>query len=362
MKMFRPRFTRPALLMVLALTACTCFATSAGAATPQVVPGYYHGCALEASGTVKCFGYNTYGESAGNTNDAYAAPSTIDLGGKAISVSANGYSSCAVLESGVVKCWGYNGYGVLGDGTTNDSPTPVTVNLTGAAIAVAVSYYSVCAVMQDGGVKCWGYGGYGGLGNGSTADQLIPVSADLGGHTATSITAGYSKTCVLVEGGQAMCWGDNYGQDIDDSAGSYVSTPTVLDDTGGTVTQVAGDYEHVCILLAGGTVKCRGYGGYSQLGNGTYDNSTTWVSVPLTEAATSVTVGWYHSCAQLQSGAVKCWGYNDYGQISSDTSVEYYTEPQDYDAGGTIRSVHVGAGATCVIMVSGDLNCSGYNV
>jgi alpha-tubulin suppressor-like RCC1 family protein len=46
----------------------------------------------------------------------------------ATSIATGGFHACAVVTGSSVKCWGYNGFGQLGDGTTTDSSIPVTVN------------------------------------------------------------------------------------------------------------------------------------------------------------------------------------------------------------------------------------------
>src|SRR5678815_5543595 len=90
--------------------------------------------------------------------------------------TAGANSACAIVTGGSVKCWGYNAYGQLGNNSTTAALTPVAVsNLTGAQV-VSTGAYHACAIVGGGAVKCWGYGGYGALGNGSTTDSHVPVS------------------------------------------------------------------------------------------------------------------------------------------------------------------------------------------
>ena len=39
-------------------------------------------------------------------------------------IDAGTYSTCGLLDSGTIRCWGYNGYGQLGDGTTTEASVP----------------------------------------------------------------------------------------------------------------------------------------------------------------------------------------------------------------------------------------------
>ena len=47
------------------------------------------------------------------------------------SISAGDRHSCAVLTDGTVRCWGWNQYGQLGNNSLTNSLVPVTVSAWG---------------------------------------------------------------------------------------------------------------------------------------------------------------------------------------------------------------------------------------
>ncbi len=88
-----------------------------------------------------------------------------------------------------------------------------------------------------------------------------------------------------------------------------------------TATSIAARSDHNCVRLSGGTVQCWGANGMGQLGNGTTTLfSSTPVSVSGITTAIDVTAGGYHSCASLSDGTVRCWGYNGNGQLGDGTA------------------------------------------
>ena len=197
-----------------------------------------HACAILDNDSLKCWGANSNGglglddtnnrgDNGGEMGDALPA---IDLGSgrSAVKVSMGNGSTCALLDNGTVKCWGYNLYGQLGIGDISDrgnAPGEMgdslpTVDLGSGRTAtdlISGRYFS-CALLDNSDLKCWGNNDDGNLGQNNTSgignsggqmgDALLPIDLGLN-KTASKITAGDYHVCVLLNDGHGKCWGFN---------------------------------------------------------------------------------------------------------------------------------------------------------
>ncbi len=294
--------------------------TASLSAVAMVAAGGSHTCAVTAAGGVKCWGWNDaaqLGDGTQGTNRTTPVD-VVGLATGAAAVAAGGFHSCALTTAGGVKCWGVNNFGQLGDGTKTLRKTPVDVaGLSSGVVAVATGYRHTCALTGSGGVKCWGANIYGQLGDGTTAGSNSPV--DVAGLTSgvTAIAAGYSSTCALTSASGVKCWGDNaYGQ-LGDGTTTQRLTPVDVAGLGNGVMAVKAEGDHPCALTTGGGVKCWGYGGDGEIGDGTTaETHPTPVSViGLSSGATALSAGDRHTCALVGSGRVMCWGSDWYGAL-----------------------------------------------
>lgn len=307
--------------------------------------------------TVESFSYNTIG----NTTNTITNPPVSNL----TAADAGSFNStCSMTTGGGAKCWGSDGNGKLGNGGDPSSLTPVSVSgLDSGVAAIAVGGHHSCALLTTGGVKCWGYNIYGQVGDGTTpSDRNTPV--DVIGLTSgvAAISTGSYHSCALLTTGGVKCWGYNgYGQL---GNGSTTDSSTPVDVTGltsGVVAITAGGY-HTCALLAGGTVKCWGYNFAGQLGDNSTTQRTTPVSVSGLSNVSKISAGGYHSCALLTSGGMKCWGYDNYGQVGDNEVLSNRLIPVDV-MGLTSGVTFISAGDTntCAIITGGAVKCWGWN-
>jgi alpha-tubulin suppressor-like RCC1 family protein len=94
----------------------------------QVIARSYTACALLTTGSVKCWGYNNDGQIGdGTTTDRYTPTQVSGLTSGVERISVGGFFACSLLSTGTVKCWGDNSFGKLGDGSTTDRYAPVDV-------------------------------------------------------------------------------------------------------------------------------------------------------------------------------------------------------------------------------------------
>jgi alpha-tubulin suppressor-like RCC1 family protein len=90
--------------------------------------GTYHTCAVTTSGAASCWGSNIAGQVGdGTMMDAIVPVAVVGLGAGVSGVSGGRFHSCAATTSGTVRCWGSNTYGQLGNGTLVSSSVPVQV-------------------------------------------------------------------------------------------------------------------------------------------------------------------------------------------------------------------------------------------
>lgn len=277
-----------------------------GKTATAIAVGGEHTCALLNGGTVKCWGGSYYGQlGLGETADRgdQAAemgdnlpPVDLGTGKTTTALVAGDRHTCALLNDGTVKCWGYNNFGELGLGDTEvrgDGPAEMGDNLPSVNLgagrmvtALAAGSRHTCALLSDDTIKCWGNNNNGQLGLGDTVphgdaaaemgDNLPSVNLGTG-RTATALSAGGLHTCAVLDDSSVKCWGRNDGgqlglEDIVYRGGAAAdmgdNLPSVSLGSGKTAVALALGYYHTCSRLDDDSLKCWGQNDIGQLGLG----------------------------------------------------------------------------------------------
>jgi alpha-tubulin suppressor-like RCC1 family protein len=192
------------------------------------------------------------------------------------------------MTSGAVKCWGNNNSGQLGSGVVSQayySPADV-VGLESGVTAISAGLGYSCALRAAGDAVCWGSNRFGNLGDGTVTDQPTPTPVVVQGLPTgqiTSIMAGGLHTCAIVSGGAAKCWGLNTSAGkLGDGTGVDRYTPVDVVGMGsGTAAIATAILHHTCAMTTDGGLRCWGYNGYGQVGDGTTTNRLVPTTVVL---------------------------------------------------------------------------------
>eukprot|EP01083_Nonionella_stella_P185515 676693_1 len=276
---------------------------------------YEHTCVLQYNGA-KCWGLNMYGElgygdtqnRGDETNEMGDDLLVIDLGWNftPIQITLGYRHTCALSTNNTVKCWGYNFYGQLGYGdmkTRGSEPNQMgdnllEINLGSDFLAkqIVAGSEHTCALSTKNSVKCWGFNLYGQLGysdiydnrgdvSNEMADNLLEI--DLGSNfTPVQIAAsvgivGYDHTCALSAMYKVKCFGYNYHGELGygDTNNRGGTSNTMGDDLpeidlgfNFTAMQIVTGSHHTCALSTNNRVKCWGFNLYGQLGYGDINN------------------------------------------------------------------------------------------
>ena len=287
-------------------------------------------CAAFPNGSAKCWGYNssTYSLGDGTTYDTMTGVTPTGFGSNVATMGVGYGHGCGLFADASMKCWGYNTYGQLGRGNTTTSKTPVAVELSGIS-QISVGYEHTCARKGEE-AYCWGYNTSGQVGDGTTSNVTSPALVIESG--VASIAAGYLHTCAVMTDGTAMCWGDGLNGKLGNNSAGDVSVPTMvldIDGAGASLTNVAevcAGGQHTCARLNDGRVACWGDNANGQLGTGNTTDSLVPKLVPGIVSATKLVCGYVHTCV-IDNGYVKCWGDNAYRQVGNASTADA-TTPQ----------------------------------
>jgi alpha-tubulin suppressor-like RCC1 family protein len=177
------------------------------------------------------------------------------------------------------------------------------------------------------------------------------------------LDAGGDHTCALLAGGTVRCWG--YGGDgalgygnLNDVGDNETPGSVAPVDLGGKAVALAAGSDHTCALLDDGTVRCWGSGAHGALGYGNTqtigDNETPASVGPVDlgpgRKAVALTAGLAFTCALLDDGTVRCWGYGGDGALGYGS----LNDVGDNETPGSVAPVDLGRKRKAVAISAGD--------
>ena len=344
---------------------------AAGSGVTQVTAGEMHTCALTNSGAVYCWGnndYNQLGQAAASATDTMVATAVVGLPEAITKISAGFYHTCALGASGAVYCWGYNGTGANATGSVSDSSAPAEItNAPSIATDVEAGGYHTCLISDDE-PYCWGLANN--LQISSRESTFLGRPSDPFMFAKTSIqkimsspddALRISHTCAQLSNNNIVCTGDNtYGQlginSLTPSSYWSLNYPTVSNLIADFVTGL----NHTCALLINGGVECWGRNHLNQIASGSVTAKEDPPVAPsgLPTTVTQLSAGRNHNCALTSAGDVYCWGDPTYGQSGSCSSS---TTANLISGLSNVSSIVAGGNTSCVVQTDGKVKCWGDN-
>jgi alpha-tubulin suppressor-like RCC1 family protein len=332
-------------------------------------------CAVTSANVLQCWGNNSAYQLADGTTTNRNAPVTADSGTSYSKAYTAGVRACGVTTTGALKCWG---------NLSNDSTRNMV--LYGAGLGNVYSTYSAFTEQLKG----WTFSSLGWSSSSSeNGSQTCGIQANklycwgsqpvFGDKTTTATrragavlldpTTNYSKVanrhdsmanCAITTAGDLKCWGQNNNHVMGSvvANGGYAYVPTSVD-PGVLYSEVSVNGNSTCGITTTGGLRCVGYNGWGNLGDGTTTEIASFTDIDTGTTYKYIEKSTYTTCGITSTDALKCWGHNLSGSIGNGTTTSSST-PVVVDSGTTYKKISLN-GTTCGITSADVLKCWGNN-
>ncbi|RLS86795.1 MAG: hypothetical protein DWI09_12390, partial [Planctomycetota bacterium] len=278
-----------------------CTAIPAALTNPtRITGGNYHTIALDASGTVFCWGRNTDGQS--------NVPAAL---GVVQAIAGGSYHSVALKADGTVACWGPTGVFNSISNPNQFNQCAVPAGLTGVT-AITAGWKHTLALKSNGTIVGWG----------TNDSGQLTTPTDVG--VVSKIAAGSRHNLVLRTNGTVRAWGRNVEQ----------QAPSLLSYT--NVTAIAAGASHSIALIADGTLRCWGNNLNGQCNGSTYTGII------------GIAAGSAHSVALKSDGTVVTFGLASSSSLPTNPPLSFAT---GIGSGG-LHTAAITLAAPSVVVVS----------
>lgn len=292
---------------------------------------------------------------------------TSSLTGPLLASDGEGY--CVLRPAGVAQCWGADGLGQAGEGKqAKVVAVPVDASVSGATEIVGSagamdqsSYMQDYCVLVSGQAECWGSGVYGQLGTGKSGIAYFSAVDVKGVTTATSLASDSIGYCAIVTHGKVRCWGYNGNDEVGNGHRGGIATLAVTVRGVSGARQLVSDDAGYCALVTGGKAECWGSTGDGALGDG--DNNAKAVSstartVRGLSGVTMLASDDAGYCARRQGGSVYCWGLDSHGELGDGIAQGSSSTPVKAHVQGA-TGIFAANDAYCALVAGGTAKCWG---
>jgi alpha-tubulin suppressor-like RCC1 family protein len=196
---------------------------------------------------------------------------------------------------------------------------------------------------------------------GTTAASGRSESAAAAFNRAKAVALGLDSSCALTTEGAVKCWGYNGHDELGNGQGPSDRSMPFGDVIGlhAGVTAVTAGVRHHCALTAAGAVKCWGANYAGALGDGTENRHAEGpVEVSGVSGASAISAGHDFSCV-LIGGGVKCWGDNSQGMLGDGTKENRLAPVDVLGLSHDVAAIDSGIVQSCALMSSGGVKCWG---
>jgi len=313
------------------------------------------GCAITQYGDVRCW-----------SKENFLSQKIYGLDDKPIDIALGFSHTCVLDANGTAKCWGNNSYNTLGDisiiGSSTSTPvsvkgsdgielnfgvaSPITTatHPTNISPTVSASYSSNFAVNNKGQLLGWGDTQTGNtfLGTSSSSHEYpILIMSDV-----KDVSAGLDVILALRTDNSLWAWGIYSGRDTrptPNSTNRRLYYPVKIMDN---VIKISAGRYHALALKSDGTVWAWGKNSDGEIGNNTTTKQITPVQV-LSDVK-EIAAGYNISFAIKNDGTLWGWGDGQHGRLDSDALI-----PVKQQLAETFYFSKVSADATHVLALDG---------
>ena len=218
--------------------------------------GNYWGMAVKNDGTLWAWGKNTYGVLVTSPRGIHNCKPVSIMGG-VVEARAGAKHGIALREDGAVWIWGSNESRQIGYWYDSLDDVPEPMHIIDNAVKVAATYVHSMVLLEDDTLLIWGEDKFIGT------SQASKYSVSDFGHT-TAIVGGINIPFILTDDGKLYVWHKE---------------ETSMRPIRESVIHVSMFSEHALLVEENGTVWAFGLNDFGQLGDGTTNDSSTFVLI-----------------------------------------------------------------------------------